>query len=80
VRRIVGTPKEILPHRKKIGDAIRRYRKGANLTQEALAEKVDLNPKYIGEVERGEKIISIEALMRIAKVLETPLSDFFRGI
>lgn len=77
---VVGSPKVILPHRKKIGEAIRRYRKYVQLTQEALAEKVDLNPKYIGEIERGEKIISIEALMRIAAVVGIPLSDFFRGV
>jgi len=41
---------------------------------------VDLNPKYLGEVERGEKIISIEALLRIAKAVKTPIRDFFRGV
>jgi transcriptional regulator with XRE-family HTH domain len=41
---------------------------------------VDLNPKYLGEVERGEKIISIEALLRIAKAVKTPVREFFRGI
>jgi XRE family transcriptional regulator, regulator of sulfur utilization len=76
----MGKPKEILPHRKQIGGAIRRYRKGAGLTQESLAERVDLNPKYIGEVERGEKIISIESLMRIAAEVKVPLSAFFYGI
>jgi transcriptional regulator with XRE-family HTH domain len=40
----------------RIGDAIRLYRSKANLTREKLAELVDLNPKYIGEVERGEKL------------------------
>ena len=72
--------KPILPHRKKIGDAIRSYRKRASLTQEKLAEAVELNPKYIGEVERGEKIISIEALLRIAKAVKIPIRDFFRGV
>ena len=76
----MGKPKEILSHRKKIGEAIRRYRKSASFTQEMLAEKVDLNPKYIGEIERGEKIISIEALMRIARVVDVPVSDFLKGI
>jgi transcriptional regulator with XRE-family HTH domain len=52
---------------KVIGDAIRLYRNKTGFTQEELAELVDLNPKYLGEVERGEKIISIEALLRIAK-------------
>jgi len=80
----VANPKKkrrpILEHRKIIGDAIRLYRNKANLTQEKLAELVDLNSKYIGEVERGEKIISIEALLRIAKTVKTPIREFFRGI
>jgi transcriptional regulator with XRE-family HTH domain len=70
----------ILQHRKKIGDAVRTYRKKAAFTQERLAEIVELNPKYIGEVERGEKIISIEALLRIAKAVWIPIRDFFRGV
>jgi transcriptional regulator with XRE-family HTH domain len=72
--------KPILRHRKIIGEAIRRYRKQADFTQEKLAERVDLNWKYLGEVERGEKIISIEALLRIAKVVKVPAGDFFRGL
>ncbi|MEJ0091059.1 MAG: helix-turn-helix transcriptional regulator [Limisphaerales bacterium] len=71
---------QVLPHRKIIGDAIRSYRGKANLTQEKLAELVDLNSKYIGEVERGEKIISIEALLRIARAVKVPIQEFFRDI
>ena len=63
-----------------IGDAIRFRRKNSGLTQEKLAEAVDLNPKYLGEIERGEKIISIEALLRIAKAVKTPVQEFFRGV
>jgi len=63
-----------------IGEAIRAFRKKAGLTQERLAEAVNLNPKYIGEIERGEKIISIEALLRIAKAVKIPIRDFFRGV
>lgn len=72
--------KIILRHRKVIGDAIRFRRKKARFTQETLAEKVDLNPKYLGEIERGEKIISIEALLRIAKAVKTPIHEFFRDV
>jgi transcriptional regulator with XRE-family HTH domain len=73
-------PKPILRHRKLIGDAIREGRKRADLTQEKLAEAANLNPKYLGEVERGEKIISIEALLRIAAALKTPMRYFFRDL
>jgi transcriptional regulator with XRE-family HTH domain len=72
--------KSELRHRKMIGDAIRLHRKNAGLTQEKLAEAVDLNPKYLGEIERGEKIISIEALLRIAKAVKTPIQTFFQGV
>jgi transcriptional regulator with XRE-family HTH domain len=72
--------KVLLRHRKMIGEAIRFHRKNADLTQEELAEKVDMNPKYIGEIERGEKIISIEALLRIAKAVKQPIQEFFRGV
>ena len=79
---IVGNSnrKPRLRHRKIIGEAIRRYRKQAEFTQEELAERVDLNPKYLGEVERGEKIISIEALLRIAKAVKVPTGKFFYGL
>jgi transcriptional regulator with XRE-family HTH domain len=38
------------------------------------------SPKYLGQVERGEKIISVEARLRIARALKTPIGEFFRGI
>jgi transcriptional regulator with XRE-family HTH domain len=72
--------KTILRHRRIIGNAIRLRRKDAGHTQEHLAEMVNLNPKYLGEIERGEKIISIEALLRIAKAVKTPIKDFFRDV
>ncbi|HEY5504701.1 MAG TPA: helix-turn-helix transcriptional regulator [Sedimentisphaerales bacterium] len=72
--------KVVLQHRRVIGDTIRFRRKKAGFTQEKLAEMVDLNPKYLGEIERGEKIISIEALLRIAKAVKTPIHVFFRDI
>jgi DNA-binding XRE family transcriptional regulator len=80
----VGTAKKrrttVLRHRRIIGAAIRDFRKRAHFTQEDLGEAADLNPKYIGEVERGEKIISIEALLRVAKALKVPIRFFFRDI
>jgi transcriptional regulator with XRE-family HTH domain len=64
-----------LSHRKALAEAIRHYRKKARLTQERLGELADLNSKYIGEVERMEKTISLDALARIAKALKVRLRD-----
>jgi len=65
-------------NRKSLGQAIRNYRKKAKLTQERLGELADLNPKYIGEVERMEKTISVDALARIAAALKVRLRDLVR--
>lgn len=66
------------PHRKPLAEAIRRCRKKAKLTQEQLGELAHLNPKYIGEVERAEKTISVDALSRIATALGVRLRDLVR--
>jgi transcriptional regulator with XRE-family HTH domain len=65
-------------HRKALAQALRHYRKKAKLTQEGLGELADLNPKYIGEVERMEKTISVDALARIAAALKVRLRDLLR--
>ena len=64
-------------HRKIIGEAVRTHRKRVGYSQEALAEKADLHRNYIGEVERGEKTISVDALMRIAAALKVSVHEFF---
>ncbi len=65
---------------KALGETIRTFRKKAGLTQERLAEHADLNYKYLGEVERGEKTISVEALSRIAKALNVRMTKLVEKI
>ena len=67
-------------HCKIIGEAVRKYRKQAGLTQERLAEKAELHPVYVGELERGEESASVEALIRIAKALNIKLRDIVEDV
>ena len=53
-----------------IGKNIRKYRVLRKLRQEDLAEKVDLSVNYIGDLERGEKLPSIETFIAIANALD----------
>jgi transcriptional regulator with XRE-family HTH domain len=69
-----------IAHRKSLGRAIRQYRKKAKMTQERLGELASLNPKYIGEVERMEKTISVDSLARVAKALKVRLRDLLRDV
>lgn len=61
--------------RRKVGESIRQFRKRARISQEALAEKANLHPVYIGKIERGEQWISLHALLRIASALRIRIRD-----
>ena len=46
---------------------------------EKLAEKAELAPTYVSDIERGRENISVDALARIAKALHVAIRDLFRG-
>ena len=52
-----------------IGKNIRKFRLMKNLRQEDLAEKAGLSTNYIGAVERGEKLPSLETFIIIVNAL-----------
>lgn len=52
-----------------IGKHIREYRLSNNMRQEDLAEKTDLSVNYIGMLERGEKIPSLETFIVLLNAL-----------
>lgn len=57
---------------KQLGLKISYYRKLRGLTQEQLAEKLDMNAAYIGHIEAPgvDKAISLDTLFDIAHVLD----------
>jgi transcriptional regulator with XRE-family HTH domain len=59
--------------RKFLGQRLRALRKQRGLSQERLGLRSSLSGKFIGEVERGEKSISIDSLYHVAVALEVPL-------
>ena len=66
-------------HRQLLGKRVRLYRKLNRFTQEKLAEKAELAPSYISDVERGRVNISVDALHRIAKAMDVGIRDLFEG-
>ena len=60
-----------------VGKRLRGYRVAAGMSQERLAEKAGLHPTYIGQVERGEKNLTIESLEKITNALEVPMAAVF---
>ena len=71
---------KIPKHRKILGENIRTHRRNLGWSQEKLAEKADLHHNYIGDIERGEENVSVDALVRIAAAMKVNLSDLVRNV
>lgn len=56
-----------------LGERLRTVRKRNGLSQERLGSRSNLSGKFIGEVERGIKSISVDSLYRVAAALGVPL-------
>ena len=54
---------------------VRRARRWKDISQEELADRAGLNRNYVGEVERGQRNISVDNMGRFAHALGLPLSD-----
>jgi transcriptional regulator with XRE-family HTH domain len=63
-----------------IGKNIRNHRKEKGFSQEELAEKASLHRTYIGSVERGERNISVENIVSIARALNILAKELLEGI
>ena len=57
-------------NQKAIGRRIKTARENKRLTQEQLAEYVDLSPMHVSVIERGVKLPKLETLINIANVLD----------
>ncbi len=61
---------------KVFGRNVQRLRRRAGLTQELLAEKADLSPRYVQNIEQGNRLPSVyiaEALRKALKATWTEL-------
>ena len=65
---------------KSIGQRIRNYRDQKDLSQENLAELSGMHATYIGQVERGEKNVTVKNIEKIASALDVPLSQLFEKL
>lgn len=61
----------------RFGRNLHNARKLKGLTQEELAEKVDLTREHIAKVEVGIRGVSINTLFKIAEVLDVPEKELF---
>ena len=62
------------------GENLKAFRLQAELSQEQLADRASLHRTYIGSVERGERNVSLENIVAIARALGIAPSQLLQDL
>ena len=65
---------------RKFGAAVYERRQSTGLTQEELADLAGLHRTYIGGIERGERNLTLENILKISAALNTRCSALVADI
>ena len=60
-----------------VGNNIKTIRKSKGLTQAQLAEKINVDSKYISRLETGSSIASLSTILKLANVLDVETKVLF---
>lgn len=63
----------------RIGERIKKRRKILGISQAQLAETVDLATKYISQIERGIRHLSLDTIVNIAAALDVSVDTLLFG-
>ena len=63
--------------KKLIGMRIKEIRRSKGLSQEQLAEKADINSKYLSRMERGTENPTLDMFIKLANALEIEMWEMF---
>jgi transcriptional regulator with XRE-family HTH domain len=60
-----------------VGLKIREFRRNAGVTQEVLAEMLDVTPQQVQKYESGANKLNTDRLQQVAQALKVPVQAFF---
>lgn len=61
-----------------LGTRIKNRRLFLNMTQEQLAELVDISAVYVGQIERGDRHMTIDTLVKMSATLDTSVEELLK--
>lgn len=65
---------------KKMGMRIRQVRRMKGWSQDELAKKCGISMSFLGHIERGTRIMSLDTLVHICKALDTGADELLWGV
>ncbi len=57
------------------GPRVRRIRNGLSLTQTAMAEALGISPSYLNLIERNQRPLTVQLLLKLASVYKVDLDE-----
>lgn len=63
--------------REVFGQKIRQIRLQRGFSQEKLSEEIDISPRHMCTIENGNSLPSVETFVKIAKILDIDINEFF---
>lgn len=66
--------------REQLGKTIRAKREALGYSQESFGDEINIHRTYVGDLERAEKDIRMENLLKVTKGLGIRLSDLIRDV
>jgi transcriptional regulator with XRE-family HTH domain len=73
-------PPPISPATAELGARVRARRQALGFSQEALAREIDVHWTFLGQVERGQRNLSLHNLLKIAAGLGVDPSELVAGL
>ncbi|MFE6852285.1 helix-turn-helix domain-containing protein [Streptomyces sp. NPDC057674] len=71
-------PEWVLARRRQIGDQIRAARLEANLSQDAVANRIPMDRASYVRIEQGQAAALLDTLLLIADAIGVPLAELVR--
>lgn len=63
-----------------VGTRVRQLRQKKELSQEELADLCGIHRGHMGQIERGEKNLTLSTLQKVSKGLRVSVSSLLKGI
>lgn len=63
--------------RRQFGQRVAEVRRQLAMTQEGLAERLEVTPRYIQMVEAGDENLTIDSLVKLSSVLRVTIGELF---
>jgi transcriptional regulator with XRE-family HTH domain len=73
-------PEPLSPATQQLGERIKARRNALGLSQEALAHQSSIHWTFLGQVERGQRNLSLHNLLKIAAGLGVDPAELVRGL